>query len=148
MIITEDAYLAHYGVKGMKWGQRKAQAGSAARATGRGALRGAKVAGRVGWAGTKMAGRGTKRAAIWSKNNPKAAATIAAGALIAGAMLRGKMQNRKLTAIRSSTTRTKGLTRIAKMDLNNTLVAKLPNGKTNFYGREAEAAFRKAGAFR
>jgi len=91
MIIAEEDYLAHYGKKGMKWGVRRAQAASAAKTTGR-----------VAWAGTKAVGRGTKKAAIWSKDHPKEAAAIGVGALIAAKMIKGKVGKVKLSAVKGS----------------------------------------------
>lgn len=86
MIVDEDVYLAHHGVKGMKWGVRKKQAANAARSAGRGAA----VAGSVAWKGAKVVGRGTERAAIWTKEHPKQAATIAVGAAFVAIHLRAK----------------------------------------------------------
>lgn len=52
-----DAFLEHYGIRGMKWGVSKQQAGRAAKAVGKGSV----VVG-------KVAGRGIKKAAIYSKD--------------------------------------------------------------------------------
>lgn len=85
-----ERYLEHSGVKGMKWGVRKAQAGRAARATGRGSLIVGKAAGRASLVVGKATGRGIKKTAIYAKNNPQTAAKIAAGAAFVALMLRGR----------------------------------------------------------
>lgn len=86
MIVDEEVYLEHYGVKGMQWGVRKQQAVKVSKAVGRGAA----ATGRVAWKGTKAVGRGVKKTAQWSIEHPKAAAYIASGAAVAVVILRRK----------------------------------------------------------
>lgn len=74
MIIEEAAYLEHHGVKGQKWGIRKAE--DVAKSIGRGS-----------WAAAKMIGRGTKKTYRFSKDHPKFVASVAAGAMAAGLIL-------------------------------------------------------------
>lgn len=152
MIVTEDEYLAHYGVKGMQWGVRKQQAASAARTAGRGAA----VAGKAAWKGAKAVGRGTEKAAIWTKNHPKQAAAIAAGALYVGLRIRGKVKNfqanRKLAQVVKARQTAKGAafaktTFRQKVDLSTPFRATTSSGKQAYYQKYAEEAFRKAGAF-
>lgn len=69
-----DIFLEHHGVRGMKWGVRKAEA------VGRGAVTTAKAV-----------GRGAKATVNWSRAHPKTTASIAAGAVFAGLLLSRKI---------------------------------------------------------
>lgn len=82
-----DNILSHHGVKGMKWGVRKAQLGSAAKATGRGISRGAKATGRGVSRGAKAAGRGAKKVGTFAKDNPE---VVLAGAAFVATVLAGR----------------------------------------------------------
>lgn len=75
-----EQFLAHHGVKGMKWGVRRAGSGlaNAGRATGRGVKRGAQLAvnyhkksGELQIRGVKAVGRGLKRGVQASINYHK-----------------------------------------------------------------------------
>jgi hypothetical protein len=146
MIITEEAYLEHYGKKGMQWGVRRAQAATVAKATGR-----------VAWKGTKAVGRGTKKTAVWAKDNPKAAAAIAIGGYLVVRKLQGK--SIPIHRVSNDPQTTRGLDFVKKFisagnkfgkknlspDLNTPFKATLGNGKKVFYGKEAAIAFQKAG---
>jgi hypothetical protein len=138
MIIAEEDYLEHFGVKGMKWGVRRGQATSVAKTTGK-----------VVWKGTKTVGRGAKRAALWAKKNPKKATTIAVGALIVAKMLTGRYGRTKLSVVRSnSRLNNQGRTFISqKVDLETPFKATFSDGVNVSYGKEAEEAMRKAGLF-
>ncbi|MBA2727658.1 MAG: hypothetical protein H0U49_05745 [Parachlamydiaceae bacterium] len=84
MVIDEDIYLEHFGVKGMQWGVRKAVSGSVS--TG------------------KAIGRGTKRTVKYVNRNKKTVAKVAAGAAFAAALLAGgnKVRNSRIPPISSA----------------------------------------------
>jgi len=77
VIITEDAYMEHHGVKGQKWGVRKDRAVRVSKAVGRGSKKTAIVVGR--------GARGTFR---FARDNPETAAKIVAGVAAAGLILK------------------------------------------------------------
>lgn len=121
MIIEEDVYIEHYGVKGMQWGVRKQQAASAARAAGRGGA----VAGKAAWRGTKAVGRGTKKTALWVKDHPTETALIGLGAAYVGLRMRAKVKTAQANraAIQASRLRIKDMAKASQTASGSRYVA-------------------------
>jgi hypothetical protein len=83
VIIDEDVYLEHYGVRGMKWGVRRDQAASVGKAVGRAS----KATGRGTVRGAKAVGRGAAATGRFVKENPYLGARVILGATFVAARL-------------------------------------------------------------
>lgn len=108
MVIDEEVYLEHYGVKGMKWGVRGFKAGIKP-------LTGAsKAAGKLAVKGIL---KGTKGAAKFSWKHPKTAAVIAVGSYFAARFVK-KKANQKMSEVKNSEQAQAGKARLDKMANN------------------------------
>ncbi len=94
-----DAFLEHFGVKGMRWGVTT-------RTVGRGTVRTAKTVGRETARAAKAVGRGTVKTAKFVNRNrvATAAVVVAVGAVAAGIILKQRGQGSYFPAVRHPST--------------------------------------------
>lgn len=122
MIIEEEVYLEHFGVKGMHWGVRNKRGGT-----------------------QEQRRSGNKK---FVRNLAIGSAVGIGGGLAVAALMKHHGQLKAKQIVRSQENIRRMGENFAKSSLKQSVFsAKMPDGKTVFYGKHAEEAFRKAGAF-
>lgn len=89
---TEE-FLEHFGVKGMKWGVRKAASKTAA--VGRGAKREVEAIDR----GVRSATASVARGAKWTRQNARGLAVVGGVSLVGATWVRGLLEEKRLMRI-------------------------------------------------